>query len=135
MSILNTGKSVEVDGEVIAVNAALLRLFKGEYRDSGDRHSDSLFARDFIAHLQSQLDECRKVVVAKDRFLEDLLEHINARRANVSLVFRPRLIETLATTPADLASKVLVERSEWETLVASAKRIGSAPAPAGGKPE
>jgi hypothetical protein len=65
MSILNTGKSVKVDGEIIAVNAALLRLFKGEYRDSGDRHSDSLLARDFIAHLQSQLDDL-KAFVQKD---------------------------------------------------------------------
>jgi hypothetical protein len=32
-------------GQRIALNAALLRLFKGEYRDPGDRHSDALFVQ------------------------------------------------------------------------------------------
>ncbi len=33
-------------GERIALNAAMLRLFKNEYRESSDRHSDALFVRD-----------------------------------------------------------------------------------------
>lgn len=39
-------------GESISANAALLRLFKGHYRNSGDRHSDSLFVRDYISSLE-----------------------------------------------------------------------------------
>ncbi len=33
-------------GERIALNAAMLRLFKNEHRESSDRHSDALFVRD-----------------------------------------------------------------------------------------
>ena len=36
----------EETGERIALNAAMLRLFKGEYGNSGDRHSDALFVKD-----------------------------------------------------------------------------------------
>jgi hypothetical protein len=195
MSILNTGKSVKVDGEIIAVNAALLRLFKGEYRDSGDRHSDSLLARDFIAHLQSQLDECRKEnkflvadyrrvqkqklkverelchEIAARKIRQQLAAHVAAatakeRQAREALqsqldecrkvvaakdealkeasflgfvcdddgkslekndpIYRAihEKIEIASRlTPSDLASKVLVERSEWERLKALDKAL------------
>src|SRR5580658_6256758 len=36
----------ESEGERIALNAAMLRLFKGQYRNSVDRHSDALFVKD-----------------------------------------------------------------------------------------
>lgn len=46
-------------GEIIAVNAALLRLFKGEYRDSGKRHSDALFAKDNFEVACAEVDRLR----------------------------------------------------------------------------
>lgn len=36
----------------ISADAALLRLFKNEYRESSDRHNDALFARDYVAALE-----------------------------------------------------------------------------------
>lgn len=50
-----THKESESLGESIASNAALLRLFKGQYRNSGDRHSDSLFVRDYIQGLEEKV--------------------------------------------------------------------------------
>jgi hypothetical protein len=44
-----------VSGERIAANAALLRLFKNTYRESSDRHSDSLFVRDYVEGLEREL--------------------------------------------------------------------------------
>jgi hypothetical protein len=50
------------NGERIALNAAALRLFKGEYRDSGDRHSDALFVREGLAVALEQVDRLRATV-------------------------------------------------------------------------
>jgi len=48
--------------ERIVANAALLRLFKNEYHNSGDRHSDAMFARDYIAQLETELNAARAEV-------------------------------------------------------------------------
>ena len=46
-------------GEEIALNAAMLRLFKGEYRDSGDRHSDALFVKEGLEQALADLAAAR----------------------------------------------------------------------------
>ena len=69
MSILSTGKTmdpklVEESGERIALNAAALRLFKSEYRDSGDRHSDAIFVREGILNQQEEITRLRLALAA-----------------------------------------------------------------------
>lgn len=57
MSERDTGTAMT---EHIAIKAALLRLFKNEYRDSGDRHSDALFAKDGYEAIGRELALLRK---------------------------------------------------------------------------
>ena len=70
-----------------------------------------------VAHLQAQLDECRKLVAAKDEAFRTI--EINSMihsspyippesRTKIEAACR----DALGLTPADLASKVLVERKE-----------------------
>ena len=43
----------------ITANAAVLRLFKNEYRESGDRHSDALYLRDYFSTVEHELAQLR----------------------------------------------------------------------------
>ncbi len=48
----------------IAANAALLRLFKNEYRESSDRHSDALFAREYVGAMEAENAQLRTLLGA-----------------------------------------------------------------------
>lgn len=61
-------------GETIAVNAALLRLFKNEYRKSSDRHSDALLARDYVGDLTTRLAQAEQDVKHLRQQLSDIGE-------------------------------------------------------------
>lgn len=63
------------DGDLIALNAAALRLFKGQYRDSGDRHSDALFVREGLVLLQERLAPLDAARVRAEEELQKLKEH------------------------------------------------------------
>lgn len=65
-NILSTGKTVTISTERIVTNAAALRLFRGEYRNSGDRHNDALIVRERL----EQLEEDLTVSAAKVKELE-----------------------------------------------------------------
>lgn len=54
--------SHETIGDRIALNAAMLRLFKGEYRESGDRHSDALFVKEGLETAGQYLEDLRATV-------------------------------------------------------------------------
>jgi len=78
-----------------------------------------------IAHLQSQLDGCRKVVAAKDEalreasFLGFVCDDDGKSLEKNDPIYRAihKKIEIASRlTPSDLASKVLVERSEWAKM-------------------
>ncbi len=45
---------MSIPNDRIAANAALLRLFKNQYRESSDRHSDALFVRDHFDVLEAE---------------------------------------------------------------------------------
>ena len=72
-------------GERIALNAACLRLFKGEYHDSGDRHSDALFVRDglgvalaSLAAKEAENQSLRQRVEVLREALEGVFANLNA---------------------------------------------------------
>jgi hypothetical protein len=46
-------------GERIALSAAMLSLFKGQYRDVGKRHSDALFVKDGLETALGEVDALR----------------------------------------------------------------------------
>lgn len=62
--------------ERIAANAALLRLFKNEYRESSDRHSDALLVREYVDALLA--DKARLAKAANDVLCSYLL-HLRVR--------------------------------------------------------
>jgi hypothetical protein len=75
----------EETGDRIARNAAMLRLFKNEYRDSGDRHSDALFVKEGLELKDAELTALRQRLAAvereRDAYLAELTES-GARPAN-----------------------------------------------------
>ncbi len=73
----------------IAANAALLRLFKNEYRESSDRHSDSLFARDYLATLEAEIVKLRTALERRNKdasVLRKLHEEHLAPAINMELI-------------------------------------------------
>ena len=70
------GTPAEDFGERLAVNAASVRLFKGEYRNSGDRHNDAVLVRDHLGVQHDQILELRAklAAAAKDTERLDFLE-------------------------------------------------------------
>lgn len=70
-SFVEDPSSTADTGERIALNAAMLRLFKGQYRDPGDRHSDALFVQDGLVVTQEEVDRLRATIA---RLTADLAE-------------------------------------------------------------
>jgi hypothetical protein len=126
---------VERIGERIALNAAMLRLFKGNYRDSGDRHSDALFVKDGLEVGQAELDLLRAALA-------------QARKAGELDKARLDWLEKQAAPWADHEGKVpggAMRSIEFDWFAEETMRQGldaemererqaHAPAPAGGKP-
>lgn len=50
------------DDQRILANAALLRLFKNEYRESGDRHSDALYVREYVQELEQRAQRAEEAL-------------------------------------------------------------------------
>jgi hypothetical protein len=69
-------KASEAIGERIALNAAMLRLFKGEYRDSGDRHSDALFVKDGLEAALIETANLRRELEAATKERDDALKEL-----------------------------------------------------------
>jgi hypothetical protein len=75
--------------ERIAANAALLRLFKNEYRESADRHSDVLFVRDYFGTFEMQTAKLRAALERRNKdasVLRKLHEEHLAPAINMELI-------------------------------------------------
>ena len=66
--------------ERTAANAALLRLFKNEYRESSDRHSDALLVRDYVNALEWD-QACMDWLTNPENYKEYIAEAIGTDRA------------------------------------------------------
>ena len=66
--------------ERISANAALLRLFKNEYRESSDRHSDALFVRDWCEALERDA-LCMDWLSNPENYKEYIAEALGTTRA------------------------------------------------------
>lgn len=64
--------------ETIALNAAMLRLFKGEYGDSGLRHSDALFVKEGLEQAEADISALRGANSALVEALEIALKFFSA---------------------------------------------------------
>jgi len=89
------------DDDRIAANAALLRLFKNQYRESSDRHSDALFARDYVGTLERELTQAQETI----RELREQIAYLDARR-EAGLVATEGLYAELASLREDKARLV-----------------------------
>lgn len=73
----------------IAANAALLRLFRNEYRESSDRHSDALFARDYFGIVEADKSKLRAALERRNKdasILRKLHEEHLAPAINMELI-------------------------------------------------
>ncbi len=75
-----------LDGERIAAKAALLRLFKGEYRESSDRHSDSLLAKDYMEVLEAALTQLAGEVERLKVWEKDRTDQRNTAQAEADRI-------------------------------------------------
>jgi regulator of replication initiation timing len=111
----------EHDMELVTVNAALLRLFKGEYRNSGDRHNDSLFVRDHLLlwHAQStRLAEVEKEL--RGQFSPNgalARENEDLRRRLLAAEEVQQALATRSTLAEQKLAEVGVERDNFKRVI------------------